>query len=399
MKRSIVIFTVILFPLIIFAQKKQIMLAQEQVKTGKGLEKAEKSMRLLLEDSANRTNTKVWAVLCESLIKQYELGNEKLYLKQKYDTTTLFSITKRLFRSMASFDSIDAKPDSKGRIRPKYRENHAAFLNSIRPNLFNGGVYLIHKKEYQKAYDYFADYINSATQPLLAKYKYLQKDALIPHAAYWSMFCGYKLKDAKKIMTHMKLAERDSSMLNFVRQYEAEAFLINADTTNYLRALQDGFSAFPNFSFFFPRLFEYYSEKGDFKSALIIADRALKADSSSVLFRYTKSTALLNLGRYNECIQICEQLIAENDKFADAYYNLGLSYFNQAIEMDKVRQHKSKRAKIDKLYEKALPYITRYKELAPEMKDKWLAPLYTIYLNLNMGKEFDAIDELRNGKR
>ena len=67
--------------------------------------------------------------------------------------------------------------------------------------------------------------------------------------------------------------------------------------------------------------------------------------------------------------------------------------------MDKVQQSKSKRLKIDRLYEKALPYLEKYKELSPNQKDKWLAPLYTIYLNLNMGKEFDAIDKLRNGKK
>ena len=49
-------------------------------------------------------------------------------------------------------------------------------------------------------------------------------------------------------------------------------------------------------------------------------------------------------------------------------------------------------------YEKALPYIEKYKELMPDSKEKWLAPLYTIYLNLNMGKEFDIIDRIRNGR-
>ena len=43
-----------------------------------------------------------------------------------------------------------------------------------------------------------------------------------------------------------------------------------------------------------------------------------------------------------------------------------------------------------------MPYLEQYKRLAPKARDKWLAPLYTIYLNLNMGKEFDEIDKLRN---
>ena len=69
----------------------------------------------------------------------------------------------------------------------------------------------------------------SANYPLFEGYDYMQKDALIPHAAYWAMFCGYKLSDADKIMQFKEQAERDTSMLNFVRQYEAEAYLIKKD--------------------------------------------------------------------------------------------------------------------------------------------------------------------------
>lgn len=50
-------------------------------------------------------------------------------------------------------------------------------------------------------------------------------------------------------------------------------------------------------------------------------------------------------------------------------------------------------------YRKALPYLERYRQLAPDMKDRWSRPLYTIYLNLNMGKEFDEIDKIINVKK
>ena len=67
----------------------------------------------------------------------------------------------------------------------------------------------------------------------------------------------------KKTMRYLNLAERDSSMLNFVRQYEASAYLMQKDTTKYLKALQEGFKEYPNFAFFFPRLVEYYVKNGD----------------------------------------------------------------------------------------------------------------------------------------
>lgn len=397
--KKIVIFILMVCPLLVSAQKKQISTAKDLVKAGKDLTKAEKSMRILLSDSANHYNVKAWVVLCDALTKQYEQGNEKLYLKQKYDTAAFFKITKRMFETMASFDSIDARIDTERPVQPKYREKHAKLLNSIRPNLFNGGVYFIHTKDYQTAFKYFDNYIVSDKQSLFAGYDYAKNDRLMPHAAYWAMYCGYKLKDTEKTMRHLKLAERDSSMLNFVRQYEADAYLVKKDTIRYIKALKEGFEAYPNFAFFFPRLVEYYAKIGDYQAALEVTNRALEADSTSVLFRFAKSTTLLNLGKYKECIAICEKLLAENDKFADAYCNIGLAYFDQAIELDKVQQGRVNRAKINKLYEKALPFLERYRAMAPLERDKWLAPLYTIYLNLNMGTEFDEIDKLRNGKK
>ena len=361
--------------------------------------KAENTLHGLLVDSASKKNSKIWLLLCDALTKQYEQGNEKLYLKQKYDTAALFSVTRKLYDVMSRFDSLDAQPDAEGRVRAKYRAKHATFLNSIRPNLFNGGSYFVHKKDYKTAYDYYSDYLLSANYPLFEGYDYMQKDALIPHAAYWAMFCGYKLSDADKIMRFKDQAERDTSMLNFVRQYEAEAYLVKKDTAMYVKSLQAGFEQYPNFAFFFPRLVEYYAKIGEHQKALEITDRALKADSTSLLFRFAKSTALLNLGRYNECIEVCKQLIKDNDSYADAYYNIGLAYFNQAIELNKDRQkYRANKEKIITLYQRSKPYMEKYRELAPTAKSKWLAPLYTIYLNLNMGKEFDEIDKLRKEK-
>ena len=385
-----------LFPLCCFAQKKQLQVVKEQVKAGKELDKAEKTLQGLLDDSIYRKENRIWLLLCDVLIKQYELGNEKLYLKQQYDTTAFFSITRKLYNTMSRFDTLDACSNSIGRIQPKYRLKHSIFLNSIRPNLFNGGSFFIHKNDYQTAFNFFSDYLCSAKWPLFEKYDYIEKDALMPHAAYWAMYCGYKLGDADKIMLFKDIAERDTSMLNFVKQYEAEAYWIQKDTTMYVKSLQEGFKQYPNFVFFFPRLVEYYTKKGEHDSTLVISERALKADSTSLLFMFAKSTALLNLGRYNDCIKICNDIIKRNDAYVDAYYNIGLAYFNQAIEMNKDRQqYRSKRAKIIELYGLSRPYMEKFRQLAPDDKGKWLAPLYTIYLNLNMGKEFDEIDKIR----
>ena len=75
---------------------------------------------------------------------------------------------------------------------------------------------------------------------------------------------------------------------------------------------------------------------------------------------------------------------------AEGFYNAGTACMNIALRMDS-RKHKKQ---IRKMYEKALPYMETYRQLAPDETQKWGEALYRIYFNLNMGKQFDEIDRL-----
>lgn len=393
----ILIMLVAFLPVNAMAQKKQLSEARDYIKSGKNLDKAESILCQQLKDSAQHANLKVWDLLVQAITNQYEQGNEKLYLKQKYDTLSLFNTTRKLFLAMESMDSVDAKPNDDGKVRPKFRAKHAEYLLTIRPNLYYGGIFLVNKHEFSKAYQFFDHYINTVSMPIFSGVRFAPNDRLMSKAAYWTMYCGFKMKSDSLTMRHHALAEQDTAQLAFVMQYEAEAYSFGGDTANYVKTLRDGFLKFPKFPFFFPRLMDYYGSTEEYDSALAIADSALAVDSANEFYRTAKSTILLNMGRYDECISICKELLEKNNNLADAYYNIGLAYFNMAVMLDKVRQpYKTNRQKTLKYYQDALPYLEKYRQLAPDREDNWLSPLYTIYLNLNMGDKFDEIDKLRH---
>ena len=79
------------------AQKKELDKVRNSLKTGKELDKAEQTMYRLLADSTGRQNEKLWLMLYDVVRKQYDAGNERLYLKQSYDTAAIFSLTQRMF--------------------------------------------------------------------------------------------------------------------------------------------------------------------------------------------------------------------------------------------------------------------------------------------------------------
>ena len=393
--KKILICVFICLPLIAWGQKKTMTQVKDYIKSGKNLDKAEKLMTDLLNDSSSRGNEKVWLLLFESQRKQYDQGNEKLYLKEKYDTTALFLVGKRMFDTLEGLDSLDRLPDARGKVKLKYRDRSAELLNIYRPNLFNGGVFFMKKHDFSRAYDFFDTYINSAVKPMFARYQYAERDKRLPEAAYWASYCGYKLEKPQLTLRHTYQALKDSVHLPYMLQYLSETYKLEKDTARYVQTLKDGFSKYPKFPFFFPRLIDYYSHIGAYDEAMMSCDEALQTDSVNTLFRYAKSSLLLTMGRYKQSFAISKALIAENDTLADAYLNAGLALFDQAVELDKKTQSGSKKYnQILELYRKAMPYLEKYRAMAPDQKDKWALPLYTIYLNLNMGKQFDEIDKL-----
>lgn len=393
--KKILICVFICLPLIAWGQKKTMTQVKDYIKSGKNLDKAEKLMTDLLNDSSSRGNEKVWLLLFESQRKQYDQGNEKLYLKEKYDTTALFLVGKRMFDTLEGLDSLDRLPDARGKVKLKYRDRSAELLNIYRPNLFNGGVFFMKKHDFSRAYDFFDTYINSAVKPMFARYQYAERDKRLPEAAYWASYCGYKLEKPQLTLRHTYQALKDSVHLPYMLQYLSETYKVEKDTARYVQTLKDGFSKYPKFPFFFPRLIDYYSHIGAYDEAMKSCDEALQTDSVNTLFRYAKSSLLLTMGRYKQSFAISKALIAENDTLADAYLNAGLALFDQAVELDKKTQSGSKKYnQILELYRKAMPYLEKYRAMAPDQKDKWALPLYTIYLNLNMGKQFDEIDKL-----
>lgn len=382
-------------PLAVCAQKKEISKAKDNVKAGKSLVEAEASMRKLLADSTNKANEKIWLVLFDAVRKQYETVNEQMYLKQKADTAKLFLAAYRMFGVLEGLDSVEWNLKGVQPAKMKYRKRHAEYLNQLRGNLYNGGLYFVGKNDFKNAYGLFAAYIDCASQPIFTSYDYQNKDKKIATAGFYTVYCGYKLNDAERTLNYSNIAQTDTIRLEMTYQYIAETYRKKADTAKFVDVLESGFARYPQSRYFFSHLFDHYYKTGKYKTAIALCDDAIKADTASVVPLFAKSTVLLANQNFDECVSICDKVIAKDKTFADVYLNAALAYFNQATYIEGTMRHiKEKTQKLKTLYRKCLPYMQEYRKLAPNEKAKWGVPLYTIYLNLNMGREFEEIDKL-----
>lgn len=379
----------------LMAQKKEISQVKQMIKKSNNLNQAEQIMRDLLKDSANIDNDKVWNTLFDVLNKKYLNGNEALYLKHPCDTTLFYNNIAEMFKVAICFDSIQVKTNKPQKEINKSREKYANMLLSTRANLFNGGVFFIRKKDYNNGFDLLSLYITTAQHAIFSSYNLPQKDKYLPEAAYWTVFCGYKTQDANKALCYASLALTDSIHHANTLQYLADTYKMNRDTIRYEQTLKEGFDKYPVSPFFFSRLIAFYANEDNYSEGLNLVERALAIDSLNRSFRFAKSSILYHLKRYDQSIDICKSLLAEKDTTSGILLNIGLSYFNKAEDLNlKVGNVGKNKSKINSLYAKALGYLEEYRKREPQDKDKWAVALYTIYLNLNMGKEFEEIDKL-----
>ncbi len=388
------IILLMMFPSVLCAQKKEISEARANIKKGTNLENAENSMRTLLKDSANRYNEKIWLTLFDAVKKQYDQLNEKLYLKQQSDTAKFFTHTRHMFTVLESLDSVDAMPNKKGVIAPIYRRAHAAYLSQYRANLFGGGAYYLGKQNYQEAFKCFDTYIQCAVQPLFTDYFYSAKDTRLNEAAYWAVFCGYKLSNVTMMDKYAHMALRDKTREAYLLQYMAEGYQLKNDTANYRKTLEEGFQKYPEHQYYFPHLAIYYAHNGRDKDVLDISEKALRLNPNNASAWVAESRAYFNLGDYDNCVTASDKAIALMDDVPLVYLNAGMSYYKRALPIARKRiQKKEDKAEMTSLYRRALPYLEKYRKLSPDDSAIWARPLYDIYLNLNMGDEFEEMEK------
>ena len=393
--RKITIAFLVLTASMSFAQKKELSQARSYIKSGKDYDKAEKLMTdLIAKDSASRQNKKVYATWYESVLGQYQQINEKIYLQQKYDTATVYTLLNRMYRVAESLDSLDAKPDEKGKVKLEYRKSNADQLDKLRRNLYFGGTYNVRRSKFKEAFGFFETYIDAARQPLFTAYDYAKNDSSMATAAYWATLAGYRMKDAERTLRYSNMALTDASRAVYIRQYICEAYLWQNNEEAYLKALEDGFEHHPEYAYFFPRLGDYYNKHGQIDKTLRLSNEALAKYPDRSLFLLAKSVALLELDHYDECIEVSSKLISKEPELPEPYFNIATCYLNQALELEKKNEPRLYRQKLTDLYTKARPHMEQYRKLAPNDQKRWAPALYRVYLNLNMGQQFEEIDRL-----
>lgn len=332
------------------------------------------------------------------------------------DTVTFIKSLDNMVEHATLSHKYDNTPNAKGVAKPKFNEDNTRIVESCTDYYFYAG-YFLSNSDKRGAGKYFQKHLDLPNNPLLAA----KKDELLAskkdnyqQCAYFASIINYELEDYAAVLKSV-----DAAMGN--PEYEHDLYLMKAesalkttnDSTAYVGVLKEAIENLEDNSRFCETLLAIYYGREDAKGAHQVVDEIIaKQGNKSANPYYMKGCVYMNIekdfGKARECF---EKALAIDPNDANTNGNMSFAYTNEARErringefkmLDKanvtgaaqIAKYEEQLAEFRSYYEKALPYMEKYRELQPDRSKTWAPALQQIYFNLGRQAEADAMDEI-----
>ena len=412
MKRVLFSMVLLLAASFLFAQEKNIKEAKSIANEVKpDFAKAESLINQALTNPETKDNADAWDVAGFIQRRRSEKEMENAYLRKPYDTLQVYNSALNMCKYYFKCDELAQIPNEKGKIKNKYRKANAASILAERGNLINGGIQYFNSasqkegaaatEDNKKALEFFATYINIATNQMFEKENLLQTDTVLPQIAYYASLTAAKMEDYPNVLKYAPYAKNDKEVGKYAMEFISTALKAQGDTINWIASLKEGIQKYPDHSFFFGHLIDYYSNNNKYDEAMQFADDMLAKNPNNTFYLYVKGYLYHNMKDYDKAIEFYTTTIEVDPNYAEAYSNLGLIYCLQAQDFSETAttdvndsKYKADQVTLKAFYEKARPNYEKARELKPDQKELWLNGLYRVYYNLQLGSEFEEIEKL-----
>lgn len=379
--------------------QKAIKAVKSSLKAGNPTE-ALKKVETLETDSTLNTLPKLYRYGMEACMGINAAENEKIYLKQAYDTVRFFNSTAGIFDYILKCDKAELHLLEEKGIKPKYHREHREILQKYYQNIGAAGRYFYSRQNYPEAMRFLSLYLDVPPMPIWGSDKDIVQTATYAQNAGLYLRSAFRCGRYNEVERYKDLVLNDTAANNRLTiEYLANAAKELGDTARYTDYLHLGLGRYPDHPFFFARLTDLYARDGHIEDVLTLADSMLRHDSTNLLFLEAKSLALLSLKHYEEAIDVSKKCLALDSTLIESNFYIGAAYCNIAATVSlptniNSKTYRQAAARQKELYAAALPYMERYRKAQPERAERWAPLLYRIYLTLNKGKQFDEIDKI-----
>lgn len=381
--------------------------AKAAIKYSKNQQNAEKNLLNVVEreDVTTEQRADIYFMASELQRSINAVENEKLYLKQPYDTLTFFSTIYGMYYYLLKCDNYDREPNFQGVVKYKYRNKGRELMKAYRSNLLNGGKFMLKHNKYAEAYSYFDMYLRSARHPMFDNEPSFSADTLLPRVAYWATVSAYNDNQPQKALKYIDkaIAGSNESLRTSLQEYKVRCYEVLKDKEKWMATLEEGARLYPSHDYFFLNLMDEYMAEQEYDKGLALCDTMLNVVGSRGIYWFAESQIFLIRKQFDETIRTADEAIKCDSTLTDAYYNKGNAFLNKAVifaetACNDVRDPKCRedRKKLQSLYDQARVPMEMVRRLAPNDSKRWAMPLYRIYLNLNKGNEFAEMEKILN---
>ena len=402
MNRRIYLLFFLLFPLAAVAGP-YLRQAKENIKKGSNLEQTAQNLfaEALKPETTIPDRVECYRLAAECSKKLNAAENLKLYLHQPYDTVRFFSTVIDMYDRMFMADSVSMRPNERGKVKILNRKQSRAWLMPYRSYIVAGGKWYYAKGRYAEAYNYLSRYITVAQHPIFESEHLLQTDTLMPTVAYLAVASAHETGNAQGVIRYAELAKKANMQSDVIHEYTSRAWLSMGDTARWVKSLWQGLNDYPSHPYFFTNLIDHLAATQQLDLGLAVADSLTHREPAMPIFWYAKASILMRQQREADAIVACDSCLARDPDYAEALYTKGLAALNLAVIAEKqattdltAPNYQSEQDHIAALYRLAMQPMQRVRELLPEAQERWVEPLYRIYLHLNMGAEFEEMESL-----
>lgn len=327
---------------------------------------------------------------------------EKMWLRQPSDTAKMYNSLVDMCNYFIKCDELEQIPDEKGKVKLKSRRANSTMIDQYRMNIMEGGNYFYNAGDDKSALRSWGMYVDLAYTPLMEKFNYLEKDTFIPMIAYYSTVAAIRAKDYDATIKYAEIAGNSKDYAEEVAEYASSAYLSKGDTLGWTGYVKKCIDKFPTNQYFFSALINHYIMTDNLEEAKKYGDDMLANNPSNPTTLFVVGYINQLIKDYDKAIELMNKSLELDNTNAHTYAALGGVYVDLA-------QQASQKVPVDindPNYEKATEeYLALVKEarvnyekareFAPDNKDLWLRPLYSIYYTLN-APEFEEMEQLMN---
>ena len=387
-----------------FAQKKAVNEAQSIAKgTNANYDEARGLVKGALENAETKEDPKTWYVAGYVEDQQFSAERMKQVLGQQPNEPVMYTALMNILPYFEKAYELDQLPNEKGKVKPKYTKDLKGILGANHVYYVNAGAYYFDEKDYQKAYNAFEQYIKIANMPMFKGEKTAERDSQFMTVQYYSAIAATQLDNPQLAISTLNRAKDTEFKQNEVYQYLAYEYEQLQDSVNLEKILSEGFAKFPEEKYFLMYLINIYIYSDRNEQALQYLETAIQQEPNNAQL-YTVRGRVYESGlkdmakaeeSFKKALEVDPNSTEALSSSGRVYYNQGVNKLQEANMINDAKLYQEEAEKAKGFFKQALPYFEKVHQADPQDKEAMTA-LRSIYYNLNMNAEFDAMDAKMN---